>query len=144
MDKFLYPSIDNPARAGVALKMLIHLERNDHLKNGDIDLEAFLIVKVLHRVGTIHFSHFSTQIAPADILIPFSRIEDRLYANHSFPFYLPVAPIAVEDMPVTPVQLYGKIVVIFDGNAVGKHIFTGKRIGVIRLIKGLNAYLHAF
>jgi hypothetical protein len=38
----------------------------------------------------------------------------------------------------------GEIIVIFNGDAIGKHILAGYGVGIIRLIKGLDAHLHAF
>lgn len=124
--------------------MLIHLERHDHLENGNIDLEGFFVVEVLHGITAEHLAHFCPEITAADILIPLPRVQDGLNANHSLAFDLPVAAIAVENMPVTAVQLDRKIVMILDRDAIGKHILSRKRVGVIRLVKRLHAYFHAF
>lgn len=80
---------------------LIHLERHDHLEDGDVDLEVQFVVEVFHCIGAIHLSHFGAEIATTDVLIAFSGIQDRLDADDAFAFYLAVASIAVEDMPVT-------------------------------------------
>jgi hypothetical protein len=47
-------------------------------------------------------------------------------------------------MPVAAVQFDGEIIVVLDGNAISKHIFTGYRIRIIRLVKGLDTHLHPF
>src|ERR1700761_4584646 len=48
---------------------LVHLKWNDHLENGDIDLERLFIIEVFHGIATIHLAHFCTEITAADILI---------------------------------------------------------------------------
>jgi hypothetical protein len=45
-------------------------------------------------------------------------------------------------MPMTAVQFYGEIVVVFDGNAVGKHEFRLHRIAVILLV--ISFYTHLY
>ena len=54
---------------------LIHLKRHNHFKNRDIHLKGELIIQVFHQVGTIHFPHFTTQIATAYILVAFARLQ---------------------------------------------------------------------
>jgi hypothetical protein len=123
--------------------MLIHLERHDHLEDRNIDLEAFFVVEVFHGIAAEHLAHFCPEIAATDILIPLPRVQNRLNANDSLTFYLPVAAVAVENMPVPAMQLDGKIIMVLDGYAIGKHILPRQRIGVIRLVKRFHAYFHA-
>jgi hypothetical protein len=41
-------------------------------------------------------------------------------------------------------QLNGKIIIILDGNPIGKHILIGKRVAVFRLVECLYADGYAF
>jgi len=122
----------------------VHLKRYDHFKNGDVDFEAFFVVEILHRVGAVHLSHLGAKVATADILISLTGVEDGLHSNDTLPFYFAGASIAVEDMPVAAMKLDGEIIMILDSNAIGKHIFTGDRIRIIRLVKGLDTHLDPF
>jgi DNA topoisomerase VI subunit A len=45
---------------------------------------------------------------------------------------------------VTAVELNRKVVVIFNGDPIGKHIFARYRVGIIGLIKRFDTYFNAF
>jgi hypothetical protein len=122
--------------------MLIHLERNDHLEDGNIDLEVVLVVEVFHGITSEHLAHFCPEITPADILIPLTRIQNRLNANYSLSFHLAVASVAVENMPVTAMKLDRKTIVVLDSDPIGKHILPRQRVRVVRLVKRFHAYFH--
>jgi hypothetical protein len=122
----------------------IHFERHYHFKNGDVDLKAFFVVEIFHGVGAIHLPHLGAEVTAADILISFTGVKNRLDSYDALPLHFPGAAVAVEDVPVTAMKFDGKVVMIFDSNAIGKHIFTGNGIRIIRLVKGLDAHLHSF
>src|ERR1700754_4040678 len=95
--------LNKTGRGILTAESSIHLKRDDHLKDRDIDFERDLIIQILHGIGAIHFPHFRTKVATTDILVSFTRLENRLNAYDTFAFYLPVTPITIEYMPVAAV-----------------------------------------
>jgi hypothetical protein len=53
-------------------------------------------------------------------------------------------PAAIKYFPVPAKQFYIKMVVVFDGNAVGKHEFVGNGITIVRLVESFYTYFDAF
>src|SRR5664279_181549 len=101
-------------------------------------------MEIFHMITAIHLAHFRTQITTADILIFFTRLQNGLYSNYTLSFHFAVAAIAIENMPLTAVQLYRKIIVIPYCYPVSEHVFTGHRITVVRLIKSFHIDLNPF
>src|SRR5664279_1577948 len=101
-------------------------------------------MEIFHMITAIHLAHFRTQITTADILIYFTRLQNGLYSNYTLSFHFAVAAIAIENMPLTAVQLYRKIIVIPYCYPVSEHVFTGHRITVVRLIKSFHIDLNPF
>ena len=55
-------------------RVLIHFERNNHLKHGDISLKLLFAVQILHGIGSIHLSHFGMKITTANVLVTFAGL----------------------------------------------------------------------
>jgi hypothetical protein len=92
----------------------------------------------------MHFPHFCTQIASAYILVFLGRLQHRLHTNYTFSFHLACSAIAIGNIPMPAMQLNRKIIMIFYRDAISEHVFSRHRVGIIRLIKSLHAYLNAF
>ena len=123
---------------------LIVFKRNYHFKRRNGYFEDFFGAQVFHLVRAVHAAHFSTQIAAAYILVFFTGVKRWLNTYNAFTFYFAVLAIAVKNLPMAAVQLYGKIIFIFYGDAVGKHKLRLQRIGVVWLVESFYTYFNAF
>ncbi len=101
-------------------------------------------MQVLHQVSAGHPSHLCAEIASADILVILPWLDGGLNTYYAFSFNFAVTAIGVKDVPVASMQLNGECIMVFQSDAVGKHIFRLQGIGVVRLVKSFNAHLHAF
>ena len=124
--------------------MLVVFKRRDHIKRRDAYFELVFVVEVFHNVAAVHTANLGVQVATTDILVFFSGADHGLHPNNALTFYLPVAAVAIEDEPMAALKFYRKGIMIFDGNAVGKHKLRLKRVGIVLLVKGLNAHFDTF
>jgi len=79
---------------------LIHLGRGYHFKRWYFYRESSFVVLVFHKVSAIHPAHFGTQVATANILKLFARLQYRLRTYHAFALYFTILPVAVKYKPM--------------------------------------------
>lgn len=107
-----------------------------HFKCGNGGGEGLLSVAVFEQVSAVHFSYFAAEVATAYVLIIVAGFNKRLNAHHAFALHFAGAAVTVENEPVAAQQFYGKGIVVFDADAVSKHILAVKRVAVLRLVEG--------
>lgn len=124
-------------------KNSIQFKGGIHFKSRNGHFKMALVVYIFHDITAIHFAHIGGKITAADILVGFTGIDAGLNTHHSFAFHFFSASVAIPDMPLPVQEFYGKIVVILDGDPVGKHIFPIQRVAVVGLIESFNTYADA-
>jgi len=100
----------------------IQLERGRHREDGYADVEQPMRVHVEDCIHAMHASYLSLEIAAADILIPSTRLNHRLYPYHTLALYLAASGVAVEDIPVPSQDLHRKRIMVLNGHSVGEHV----------------------
>jgi len=90
---------------------------------------------IFHQIGTEHLTQFRLEVAAGNVLVLFMGFDDGLNTNHTFPLYFLLFCIAVMYKPMTTKELNRKIIVVLNGNPVGKHELTQDRIGIVRLVE---------
>jgi len=123
---------------------LVIFKGHHHFKGGNGHFKYFFVVEVFHLVGTHHAAHFCAKIAATYILVFLARVERGLYAYNAFAVHLTVLAITVEYLPVAPVKLYRKIVLVLNGDPVSKHKLRLQWVRVVWLVESFYAYFYAF
>jgi hypothetical protein len=121
------------------IRGLIVLKRRYQVYVGDLNAELLECMLVLHNVVALHAADLATQVATAAVLELLPVLQHRLNAYNAFPLYHAVLPIAFNNGPVPVKQLDGKVIVVFNGNAVSKQKLLIYRVAVFFLVEVFNA-----
>ena len=84
-------------------------------------------VGCFHGVGTAHITNFAADDCSAGIFKRFSRLNNRLLADHSLTIHFFYLVVLVSNYPVPVEQSHWFVAVIENGNRIGKRvgIFSG-------------------
>ena len=92
----------------------------------------------------LHTAQFRFEVASADVLVTVSRLDNGLNPNNALSIHNFMLPATIKYLPVPAQQFYIKMVVVFDGNSVGKHEFIRYGITIVRLVESFYTYFDAF
>ena len=83
-----------------------------------------------HLIGPNHLTNPGFKITSGNILMILAWLKHGLLSHHAFAFYFPGSEAGIINMPMAPQQLDCEFALIFNGNAVGKHIvkLAGARV----------------
>ena len=119
----------------------VESEWGNHGELGNVHLHGGAIHHAFHQVGAYHFANARFEVAAGNVLVCLAGFEHGLLAYHTFTFHFALGEPGIKDMPVSAEELDGVFAVVFDGNAVGKHVVVLARAGICRLVFRLYTYL---
>ncbi len=122
---------------------LIEFKRCDQEKLGNAYIEHFAVNHTFHFITALHAAHIGFKITARNVFVHIARLNNGLFANHTFAVYFAARTVRIKDIPMTAHQLYGILAKVLNIYPVSKHKMLVSRVGVLGLIDGFYRNFYA-